>query len=120
MFYSVSNETEHPEEAARFVDHLVNDPGVGELVGNELGVPANLEVREHVVDGREGPEAQVTSFTMELEDAVVDGNPPWPVGAGEAVDTVQVIHDELIFGEITPDEAAERHIEAVEAALGTG
>ena len=114
MFYSISSGTDHPEEAARFVDYMLNEPAVAELMLADLGLPANLEVREHILEDLPEADAQVAEFMSEVEGTIVDGNPPPPIGAGEVVEIVKRISDDLAFETITPAEAAEQFISEVE------
>ena len=114
MFYSISSGTDHPEEAALFVDYMLNEPTVAELMLADLGLPANLEVREHILEDLPEADAQVAEFMSEVEGTIVDGNPPPPIGAGEVVEIVKRISDDLAFETITPAEAAEQFISEVE------
>ncbi|MFD3684784.1 ABC transporter substrate-binding protein [Nocardiopsis sp. NPDC058631] len=118
MFYTLSAGTEHPEEAARFVDHMLNDPAAAELILADLGLPANVEVREAIVDDLPGADAQMAEFMSGIEGTIVDGNPPPPIGAGQVVEITQRVTDSLAFGDITPEEAAEQFMTEVEAATG--
>ncbi|RKS09335.1 carbohydrate ABC transporter substrate-binding protein (CUT1 family) [Nocardiopsis sp. Huas11] len=120
MFYSVSSGTDHPEEAARFVDYMLNDPAASDLLLADLGLPANLEVREHIIDDLPEGDARMAEFMTGIEDSIVDGNPPPPIGAGEVVDITDRVSDDLGFGELTPAEAAEQFIAEVESATGSG
>src|SRR5690606_17717419 len=49
MYYSISARTEHPEESAKFVDFLLNDPEVAALQLTDRGLPANQSVREAIL-----------------------------------------------------------------------
>ncbi|MEY9212809.1 carbohydrate ABC transporter substrate-binding protein [Thermobifida halotolerans] len=119
MFYSVSADTEHPEEAAKFVDFLLNSEEAAAILLADRGLPANVSVRESIVDSLPEADARSAEFLSEIEDTIVDGNPPPPIGAGQVVDIIKRINDDLMFGEITPSEAADRFIEEVEAATGS-
>ena len=120
MFYAVSAGSEHPEEAARFVDYMLNDPAAADLLLADLGLPANLEVREHIIDDLPEGDARMAEFMTGIEDSIVDGNPPPPIGAGEVVDITDRVSDGLGFGELTPAEAAEQFMSEVESATGNG
>lgn len=41
MLYAVSAHTEHPDEAAAFMDFLLNDPQCAEILGTTRGIPAS-------------------------------------------------------------------------------
>ncbi|WP_026122214.1 ABC transporter substrate-binding protein [Nocardiopsis halotolerans] len=118
MFYSVSADTEHPEEAARFVDFLLNSEEAAELILADRGLPANVEVREQILGSLPDADARSAEFLAEIEDTIVDGNPPPPIGAGQVVDIIARVTDDMAFGEIGPDQAAERFMSEVEEATG--
>lgn len=46
--YAVSANTEHPEEAARFPDFLLNSDEISELQGIEKGIPLSSRSREYL------------------------------------------------------------------------
>jgi multiple sugar transport system substrate-binding protein len=116
MSYSISSGTEHPEEAARFVDFLLNSPEAAELMLNDRGLPANLEIREHIQPMLNDVEAQVAEFMAEITPNLVDPPPPPPTGAGETVSIMQRLYEEVLFERMTPLEAAEQFMTEVEAA----
>ena len=116
MYYSVSAGTDHPEEAARFVDFLLNDVEAGRIILSDRGLPANTEVRGAIVEDLDDASARSAEFVEELRPDIVDGPPPPPIGAGDVVEIIKRITDDVQFGEITPEEAADRFIEEVEAA----
>ncbi|MCY9783784.1 ABC transporter substrate-binding protein [Nocardiopsis sp. EMB25] len=119
MFYAISSESEHPEEAARFVDFLLNSQEAAELILADRGLPANVDVRGQITDSLSEPDARSAVFLSEVEGTIVDGNPPPPIGAGEVVEITKRIADDLAFGDITPAEAAERFMSEVATATGS-
>jgi multiple sugar transport system substrate-binding protein len=118
MFYSISAGTDHPEEAALFVDFLLNSPEAAELILADRGLPANVDVRAHILDSLPEADARSAVFLSEIEDTIVDGNPPPPIGAGQVVDITKRVTEDLTFGNLTPAEAAEQFMSEVEAATG--
>ncbi|MCP3012383.1 ABC transporter substrate-binding protein [Nocardiopsis dassonvillei] len=118
MFYSISAGTEHPEEAALFVDFLLNSEEAAELILADRGLPANVDVRSHIIDSLPEADARSAVFLSEIEGTIVDGNPPPPIGAGQVVDITKRVTEDLTFGNLTPAEAAEQFMSEVEAATG--
>ncbi|MFC9090010.1 ABC transporter substrate-binding protein [Nocardiopsis dassonvillei] len=118
MFYSISAGTEHPEEAAMFVDFLLNSEEAAELILADRGLPANVDVRAHIIDSLPEADARSAVFLSEIEGTIVDGNPPPPIGAGQVVDITKRVTEDLTFGNLTPAEAAEQFMSEVEAATG--
>jgi multiple sugar transport system substrate-binding protein len=120
MYYSVSAGSDHPEEAARFVDFMLNSTEAAQVVLSDLGLPANLEVREAIAGDLPPADERGAAFLAEVEGEIVDGNPPPPIGSGEIVTINERVYQELVFGNLTAEQAAERFIEELEAAIGSG
>lgn len=116
MFYSISSQTEHPEAAAAFVDFLLNDPAAAEIMLTDRGLPANLEIREHILPMLPEDQTQVADFMAEIGPDLADPPPPPPNGAGEIPDIMTRLWEEVIFEQMTPIEAAEQFITEAEAA----
>lgn len=120
MYYTASAGTDHPQEVALFLDHMINDPAASELLLADLGLPSNLEVREAILGELSDADSQTAQFMAQVEGTIVDGNPPPPIGAGEVVEIISRATDNLLFGDLTAEEAAEQFITEVEAATGGG
>ncbi len=117
MFYSISSQTEHPEEAALFVDFLLNDVRAAEIMLTDRGLPANLNVREEILPQLPETETQVAEFMAEIAPSLADPPPPPPNGAGDIPDIMTRLWEELLFEQMTPREAAEQFM--TEAAAAT-
>ncbi|MFA9444620.1 ABC transporter substrate-binding protein [Egicoccus sp. AB-alg6-2] len=118
MFYAVAADTPHPEEAALFVDFLLNDEQAAEIIMTDRGLPANTRIRDFVLPDLSPAEQQAADFLAEIEDELASPPPVPPVGAGEIVSIVQRINEEVLFGRLTPEEAAERFLSEANAAIG--
>ncbi len=118
MFYSVSAGSDHPEEAARFVDFMLNGTDAAELILSDLGLPANVDVRGHILSSLPPADERSAVFLSEIEGDIVDGNPPPPIGAGQVVEITKRVTDAMAFGDLTPEEAARQWISEVESATG--
>jgi len=119
MYYSVSAKTEHPEESAKFVDFLLNDPEVAALQLTDRGLPSNLSVRESILGDLPPTDQKVADFMADLEDEIVDNPPVPPNGSGEVQDIMIRLNTEVLFGDKTPQEAAEAFLTEVEAATAS-
>lgn len=118
MYYSVSAKSEHPEEAAKLVDFLLNDPEVAKLQLTDRGLPANMSVREAILPELTDADQKVADFMADLEDDVVDNPAVPPNGANEIQDIMIRINTEVLFERMTPDEAADAFLQDVGAAIG--
>lgn len=117
-YYSVSAASDHPDEAARFVDFLLNSDEAAGLIQMDLALPSNVQTRETIIPELSGTDLAVAEFLTGLEDSIVDGNPPPPIGAGEVVDVNNRVAEDLTFGELTAEEAAARFTSDVEEFIG--
>lgn len=117
MYYSVSERTEHPEAAQLLVDFLINSEAAGERILSDRGLPANTDVRAAVLPLLSDADNLAAEFVEGLEGLVVDGTPVPPVGAGEVPAITTRINSDVLFGTITPAEAAERWLSEVNSAI---
>lgn len=118
MYYSVAESSPHPEEAALFVDFLVNSEAAGELILADRGLPANESVRAAVLPLLSDADQVGAEFVADIAETVVDGTPVPPVGSGETKQITERINSDLLFGKITAQEAATRWIDEVAKAIG--
>jgi multiple sugar transport system substrate-binding protein len=118
MHYSISARTEHPEEAALFLDFLLNQEDAADIIKRDRGLPANTLIRDHVLADLSDAEQQAADFLAEIEDELATPPPVPPVGAGEIVSIVQRINEEVLFDRLSPDEAAQRFLQEANAAIG--
>ncbi|MBX9244985.1 extracellular solute-binding protein [Actinotalea ferrariae] len=118
LYASMSATSEHPEEAAMFIDFMLNSETAGDIIMADLGLPVNLETRERVVAELPETDKQSAEFVADLEDEIVDSPPVPPVGAGEMAAILGRLNDEVLFERLTPEDAAERFISEVEAIIG--
>lgn len=118
MAISMSAESDYPEAAATFIDWMLNSTEAGEIILSDRGLPANMDVREHILDQLSDTEQQAADFIEDLAPDIVDAPPAPPRGAGQVADLLGRINEEVLFGQTTPQEGAERFIS--EAATITG
>jgi multiple sugar transport system substrate-binding protein len=118
MHYSISARTEHPEEAALFLDFLLNDDEAVDAIGSDRGLPVNLEQRERIAADLNEYQTIEAEFLADIAPDVVDAPPAPPVGAGEFVNIIKRVNVEVLFDRMNPQEGAERLISEVNAAIG--
>jgi multiple sugar transport system substrate-binding protein len=117
MFWSASASTEHPAEAALFLDFLANSEEAADLLLAERGVPANETIREYITPKLTEVDQEVVAFLDEIAPRVGDAPPATPPGGG-AIETIIDQHSQaVLFGDQTPQEAAASFIEELQRAL---
>ncbi|UOE43989.1 ABC transporter substrate-binding protein [Agromyces larvae] len=117
MFWSASAKTEHPAEVATFLDWLSNSEEAADLLLAERGVPANEKIREYITPKLDEVNQAVVTFLDDLAPLVGDAPPATPPGGG-AIETIIDQHTQrVLFGELTPEEAAKSFIDELQTAL---
>lgn len=117
MYWSISSQSEHQEAAARFVDYLANDPEAAEVMLVDRGVPANPEMVEAITPDLDESDQDVVNFLNEIEPDMAAAPAPSPVGGGSVSDTITRYASEVLFGNLTPQEAAEQMTAEVKNAI---
>ncbi len=113
----VSKDSEYKEDAAEFINWFVNSTECNEILRGERGVPINGTVRDQL--SSEATEGQQIMYdyvdlvgTFDTPDTV---NVLSPDGQDQVVDNYRNYIDQVVFGEITAEEAAEKTYSDAEA-----
>lgn len=113
QLYSISATSEHPEEAAMLVDFLVNDPEAAQIIKTDRGIPANPEVLEAIRPDLTEAQQREAEFIARITE--VAGSPLviGPVGSTATPLILERLNAEVLFGRITPAEAAQQFVDEV-------
>jgi multiple sugar transport system substrate-binding protein len=118
QYWAISAGTEHPEEAADFVDYLLNSEEAARILLAERGAPPNDELRALISKDLDPADAQSLAFIDEITDEVGDAPPAIPVG-GEVIGEVYYRYaTEVVFERMTPADAARGFLDELGAAIG--
>src|SRR5699024_6077163 len=104
-------------EAAKLLDFLMNDIEANKIILGERGVPGSAKVKEELKELL--PEAQVQVFEY-VELAEENSSPfdgPDPVGAGQIIDLIDNLSEQMNYGQITPEDAAKQFRTQAEGIL---
>ena len=108
MGFAISKDTKNPEEVAKFLNWMLTDPEAVETMGTQRGIPANQAGYEILVEKGLLIGATVDAYNEHIDVEATIMHPFYEYtdvkdlyeGAGEAV----------VFGTMTPQEAAEKVI----------
>jgi multiple sugar transport system substrate-binding protein len=117
MYWSVSARTEHPAEAALFVDYLLNTEEAADLLGTDRGVPANEKIRAYLTPKLSETDQEVVAFLDELADVVGEAPPITPPGGSAIESLVKQYTEQVLFGQATPADAADGFIRDLKASI---
>jgi multiple sugar transport system substrate-binding protein len=117
MYWAVSAKSANPEAAVAFVDFLVNSPEAGKILSVERGVPGNLAVREAIVPELDESNTKAVDYLDAIESEL--GAPPeiTPQGGGEFEAILTRAGQDMLFGTLTVEEAAQRLLDELASAL---
>ncbi len=117
QIYSINAKSEHPQEAAKFVDFLVNSPEAGKIILADRGISANSDVRTAIEGSLNEEEVVQAKFIDEL---TPKAGPPLVVGPTGSTDTPKIldrVNAEVLFDRKKPAEAAADFIKQVGTAI---
>ncbi|WP_163579234.1 ABC transporter substrate-binding protein [Gracilibacillus saliphilus] len=118
MYFSISENSEQKEAAAAFIDFWVNDVEANKLILGDRGVPVSSVVQEEIADDVSEAQQAVFDYVAWAEDNSTPMGAPDPAGAGEIIEQLTNISEQISYGEITPEEAAEYFRTQAESILG--
>lgn len=119
QLYTISANSEHPEEAAKLVDFLLSAPEAADHIGADRGIPANAEIRQYLVDQGLEPVRQAEFEFIERVSNHVDGDfVIGPTGSTETPIILTRLNDGVLFGQLSPADAAEQLVAEMNQAIG--
>ncbi|MDN4482274.1 ABC transporter substrate-binding protein [Demequina lignilytica] len=117
MYFSVSSQSEHPEEAAQLIDFLVNDPTAAEIIGTERGLPANPNTIELLADSLTPEETKAVEYTDSIADLLGEAPEIVPNGASGVDGLIQRYILEVYFESSSPIDAADAFISELQSSI---
>ncbi|MGN8645345.1 ABC transporter substrate-binding protein [Gracilibacillus sp. HCP3S3_G5_1] len=118
MFFSVSENSEQKEAAAQFIDFFVNDLDANNIILGERGVPVNSEINEALLSEVSDSQAKVFEYVAWAEENSTEMGAPDPSGAGEIISALDNLSEQIAYGEISPEDAAQHFRNQAEGILG--
>jgi multiple sugar transport system substrate-binding protein len=117
MLWSVSESSEHKEEAARFIDFFVNNIKVYEIGGSDRGVPLKEEIREELSADLSETDKKVFEYIEMVTEnsSPIDSN--FPPEASEVLGELQKIDELVMYGELSPEDGAKQFRSTVETIM---
>ena len=117
MYWSVSAATKHPEAALQVVNFIINSPDAGKILSVERGVPGNLTVRETISADLDDANLMALEYLDLIEDELGPAPELTPTGGSELESIIVRAGEDVIFGRISTQEAGQRVVDEVSAAL---
>lgn len=111
MYWAVSSQSDHPAEAAAFVDFMLNSDAATEILKTERGIPANTEVRTALEAELSADDKLAVDYLNAIEPG--EASPLTPNGGSSIEAIFQRYTQEVYFGQLSAEEAAEAAIDEI-------
>jgi multiple sugar transport system substrate-binding protein len=116
MLLSASRQGKHPAEAAALIDFLVNDPGAGQILGADRGLPPNGKVRAAVLPSLKAADQIVVEYEQGARLAATPPAPP--KGDGEVKNDFQAAYQAVTSGKTSIADAVTTLLQQAQQATG--
>jgi multiple sugar transport system substrate-binding protein len=117
MFWSVAKNSKHQEEAAKFINFLVNDVEANKLALGDRGVPGSSVIKEELKPVLSPEQVQVFESIEWAEQNVSPFDGPDPIGSGEVIETLISLSEQMNFDQIRVEDAAKQFRQQAESIL---
>lgn len=107
MFMAGYTKTKHPEEVAKFLDFMVNDPEATKILGSDRGIPVSSKVREQLKQNLNPTDKAVFEYTDYIEKTSKAPYTPDLPGYSETTKLLQVTRDKIGFNQLTVEKAVD-------------
>jgi multiple sugar transport system substrate-binding protein len=107
MFFSVSVDSEHPEDAAKLIDFWTNSVDCNKILLGERGVPVSSVVADAIAADMSATDQMVVEYINNVVTPKCSAmSPASPNGATEVYDLVYKLEEKVCYQEMTPEDAA--------------
>ncbi|WP_462412885.1 ABC transporter substrate-binding protein [Neobacillus sp. Marseille-QA0830] len=117
MFWSVGNNSKNKAEAAKFIDFMINDIEANKLNLGDRGVPGSSVVKDALKPLLAPAQVQVFDYVEWAEKHSSSFDGPDPVGAGEIIETLDSLDEQIAYGNIKVEDAAKQFRQQAESIL---
>lgn len=106
MFWSVAENSNHKEAAADFIDFFINNIEANKIIDGDRGVPGSSVVKDSLREGLDEEQAKVFDYIEYSEENSSPMGAPDPAQAGEIIDLISRITEEISYLQTTPEDGA--------------
>ncbi|GAK12281.1 ABC transporter substrate-binding protein [Geomicrobium sp. JCM 19039] len=118
MLWSIAENSQHKEEAAKFIDFYTNQTEVFDVVGSDRGVPINEDIQEEMRSDLNETDQKVFDFISYVTDHSTPVDSNYPPQAAQVLNALEDVDELVIYGQMTPEEGAAQFRQEANAILG--
>ncbi|MFN7250365.1 MAG: ABC transporter substrate-binding protein [Anaerobacillus sp.] len=117
MYFSVSENSKHKEAAAKFISFWVNDIEANKIIKGDRGVPGSSVVKDALLSVVSEEQAQIFEYIGWAEQNSSDLGALDPANAGQIIELLDGLAEQMKYGQITPEEAGKTFRSQAESIL---
>lgn len=118
MEYAISSKSKHPKETAKFLNFLVNSFEAGKLIKTDRGMPANTETKAAIEPLLKEGQKKEAGYLDRVAEMNLEAPLPFPAGSSATMEVLTRQNTDVLFGKISPRDAAKALISEVNQNLG--
>ncbi|KAB8292872.1 ABC transporter substrate-binding protein [Bifidobacterium avesanii] len=117
MYWAMGGKTEHPAEAAKLIDFLINNEDAIKTLGTDRGLPGNNKLREQLASSATGTDKKALEFPSAIADTIGDAPEITPNGASDLDKTIARYEQQVYFGQKSAADAAKEMTAELQSAI---
>ena len=110
QFFSIAETSQHKKEAAEFINWFTNSVECNEILMAERGIPINTEVADAIKPKVDEASQVVFEYIAKVSELATPIDAPDPAGKGEVEALGKTTVEDLRYGDVTGDQAAESFV----------
>ncbi|RKO20597.1 sugar ABC transporter substrate-binding protein [Pseudarthrobacter phenanthrenivorans] len=118
MEYAISSKSAHPKEAAMFINYLVNNVDAATKIKSDRGMPANTELKAAITPLLKESQQKEAEYLDRIAEMDIEPPLPFPAGSSATMEVLNRFNTDVLFGKISPRDAAKGFIQEVNSNLG--
>lgn len=121
QFFAVTTDCKNPEEAVKVLDYITNSVECNKVLLGERGVPISQKVSEAITPELDETNQKIVRYINEVvTPSCTTINPVVPNGANEVYDLLKNLKEQVLYGQISADDAAKQLFEEGNAFMEAG
>jgi multiple sugar transport system substrate-binding protein len=117
MFFSVAAGSPKEAAAVDFINWFVNSQEANDIILGERGTPLSQEIRDYLAPKLNDQQQRMFAYVGQALEYCGETPPPDPQGISEIIDLTNNLVDQVMYGMITSEEAAETFYNDANAIL---
>ncbi|MEV7635274.1 sugar ABC transporter substrate-binding protein [Pseudarthrobacter enclensis] len=118
MEYAISAKSAQSKEAALFINYLVNNMDAASKIKSDRGMPANTELKAGITPLLKETQQKEAKYLDRIADMNITPPKPSPAGSSSTMEVLNRYNTDVLFGKISPQDAAKGVINEVNSNLG--